>query len=66
MQKEKQRVELISKQTKTDILATQLGWEKGVDYPVWGHTEIYIKTISNGYLLEGETPKMHIGEYLQQ
>jgi len=57
MQKEKQRVELISKQTKTDILVNQLNWEKGVDYPVWGHTEIYIKTISNGYLLEGETPK---------
>lgn len=57
MQKEKEKVELISKQTKTDILVSQLGWEKGVEYPVWGHTEIYIKTISNGYLLEGETPK---------
>ena len=51
------KTELISRQTKTDIIVSQLGWEKGVDYPVWGHTEIYVKTISNGYLLEGETPK---------
>jgi ribonucleoside-diphosphate reductase alpha chain len=34
-----------------------LGWEIGVDFPVWGNTEIYIKTISKGYLLAGETPK---------
>ena len=34
-----------------------LGWELGVDYPEWGNTEIYVKTISKGYLLEGETPK---------
>ena len=34
-----------------------LGWEIGVDFPVWGNTEIYVKTISKGYLLEGETPK---------
>jgi len=33
------------------------GWEIGVDFPVWGNTEIYVKTISKGYLLEGETPK---------
>jgi ribonucleoside-diphosphate reductase alpha chain len=33
------------------------GWELGVDYPVWGNTEIYVKTISKGYLLKGETPK---------
>ena len=51
------KTELISRQTKTDIIVSQLGWERGVDYPVWGHTEIYVKTISNGYLLEGETPK---------
>ena len=54
---EEKQKELLSKQTKTDIIVSQLGWEKGVDYPVWGHTEIYVKTISNGYLLEGETPK---------
>ena len=35
----------------------ELGWELGVDYPEWGNTEIYVKTISKGYLLEGETPK---------
>lgn len=35
----------------------QLNWELGVDFPVWGNTEIYVKTISKGYLLKGETPK---------
>ena len=35
----------------------ELGWELGVDFPTWGNTEIYIKTISRGYLLGGETPK---------
>lgn len=34
-----------------------LGWELGVDFPEWGNTEIYVKTISKGYLLEGEKPK---------
>ena len=29
-----------------DKIAADLGWERGVDYPVWGHTEIYLKTIS--------------------
>ena len=38
-------------------LAEDLGWELGVDFPEWGNTEIYVKTISNGYLLAGETPK---------
>ena len=32
-------------------------WIKGKDYPVWGDTDVYKKTISGGYLLEGETPK---------
>ena len=35
----------------------QFGWELGVDMPVWANTEIYVKTISKGYLLPGETPK---------
>ena len=35
----------------------ELGWELGVDYPSWGNTEIYVKTISKGYLLAGEKPK---------
>ena len=34
-----------------------LGWELGVDFPTWANTEIYVKTISNGYLIDGETPK---------
>jgi ribonucleoside-diphosphate reductase alpha chain len=37
--------------------AEDLGWELGVDFPEWGNTEVYIKTISKGYLLPGETPK---------
>ena len=32
-------------------------WKKGVDYPNWGDTEVYKKTIAGGYLLEGETPR---------
>jgi ribonucleoside-diphosphate reductase alpha chain len=35
----------------------ELGWELGVDFPEWGNTEIYVKTISKGYLLPGEKPK---------
>lgn len=38
-------------------LLEELGWEKGVDIPEWGCTEVYIKTISKGYLLSHETPK---------
>ena len=34
-----------------------LGWELDVDFPAWANTEIYVKTISNGYLLPGEKPK---------
>jgi ribonucleoside-diphosphate reductase alpha chain len=34
-----------------------LGWELDVDFPSWANTEIYVKTISKGYLLEGEKPK---------
>ena len=32
-------------------------WKKGEDYPAWGDTEVYKKTIIGGYLLQGETPK---------
>jgi len=35
----------------------ELGWELGVDFPEWGNTEIYVKTISKGYLINGEKPK---------
>jgi hypothetical protein len=40
-----------------DKIAEELGWEKEVDYPSWGHTEVYLKTISKGYVLAGEKPK---------
>ena len=32
-------------------------WKKGEDYPEWGNTDVYKKTISGGYLLHGETPR---------
>ena len=32
-------------------------WKKGEDYPAWGDTEVYKKTIAGGYLFNGETPK---------
>ena len=32
-------------------------WIKGEDYPSWGDTEVYKKTITGGYLLQGESPK---------
>ena len=31
-------------------------WIKDVDYPAWGDTDVYKKTITGGYLLEDETP----------
>jgi len=35
----------------------ELDWELDVDFPSWANTEIYVKTISKGYLLSGEKPK---------
>lgn len=32
-------------------------WIKGIDYPEWGDTDVYKKTIAGGYLLQGESPK---------
>ena len=32
-------------------------WIKGEDFPEWGDTDVYKKTISGGYLFDGETPK---------
>tara|TARA_E500000178_G_scaffold317800_1_gene338620 strand:+ start:317 stop:2062 length:1746 start_codon:yes stop_codon:yes gene_type:complete len=32
-------------------------WKKGEDYPTWGDTEVYKKTITGGYLLPGESPR---------
>ena len=32
-------------------------WKKGIDYPSWGDTDVYKKTIAGGYLYNGESPK---------
>ena len=40
-----------------DQIEKELQWERGVDYPEWGHTDVYLNTISRGYCLPGETPK---------
>ena len=32
-------------------------WKKGVDYPRWGDTDVYKKTIAGGYLINDESPK---------
>ena len=32
-------------------------WKKGEDYPIWGDTDIYKKTITGGYLNNGESPR---------
>ena len=32
-------------------------WKKGIDYPAWGDTDVYKKTIQGGYILEDESPK---------
>ena len=32
-------------------------WIKGEDYPSWGDTDVYRKTITGGYLLPWETPR---------
>ena len=33
------------------------GWKLGVDFPEWANTEVYVKTISAGYLFGDEKPK---------
>ena len=32
-------------------------WKKGVDYPEWADADVYKKTITGGYLFNGETPR---------
>ena len=32
-------------------------WVKGEDYPTWGDTDVYKKTITGGYLINGESPR---------
>jgi ribonucleoside-diphosphate reductase alpha chain len=46
-----------SKPEKGSHFGAEYDWELGVDYPEWGNTEIYAKTISKGYLMPGEKPK---------
>jgi|694.fasta_scaffold18120_9 ribonucleoside-diphosphate reductase alpha chain len=43
--------------TEVEKIAQELQWERGTDYPDWGHTEVYLKTISKGYCLSHETPR---------
>lgn len=42
---------------EADKIAQELKWEKGTDYPEWGHTDVYLRTISKGYCLPHETPR---------
>ena len=37
--------------------AEHLGWEVDVDFPSWANTQVYVETISKGYLLSDEKPK---------
>ena len=37
--------------------AEHLGWEIDVDFPSWANTQVYVETISRGYLYNGEKPK---------
>jgi ribonucleoside-diphosphate reductase alpha chain len=32
-------------------------WKKGIDYPNWGDTDVYKKTIAGGYLINSESPR---------
>ena len=32
-------------------------WKKNIDYPSWGDTDVYKKTIAGGYLVGDESPK---------
>lgn len=32
-------------------------WKKNEDYPSWGDTDVYKKTIAGGYLVGDETPR---------
>ena len=44
----------------------KFGWEIDVDFPSWGNTEIYVNTISKGYLLPVKNQKIFIGEWQQE
>ena len=32
-------------------------WKKNEDYPSWGDTDVYKKTIAGGYLVGNESPR---------
>ena len=32
-------------------------WKKNIDYPSWGDTDVYKKTITGGYLFQNESPR---------
>ena len=32
-------------------------WKKNIDYPSWGDTDVYKKTIAGGYLINNESPR---------
>ena len=42
--------------SKTNYIQSSIR-ELDIDFPSWANTEIYVKTISKGYLLPGEKPK---------
>ncbi|YBU89256.1 MAG: ribonucleoside-diphosphate reductase subunit alpha [Candidatus Walczuchella monophlebidarum] len=41
---------------ETHTTAKQNGWKVEKDFPVWGNNELYLTTITGGYLLKEETP----------
>ena len=41
-------------------------WKKGVDYPEWGDTDVYKKTISGDIYSTTSRPEMHTSEYAKQ
>lgn len=47
----------MTQDTKEKNHGEHLGWELGVDFPLWANTEVYVKTISAGYLFGDEKPK---------
>lgn len=47
----------MTKELKEKNYGERLGWTPGKDFPLWGNNEVYVQTISNGYLYEEETPR---------
>ncbi len=40
-------------------------WKKGIDYPAWGDTDVYKKTIAGGYLYNASRHVMLICVFQQ-